>query len=104
VPEADIAVKAEAVTNYVLRVKDLKVDRVVEYNAADLADYGLDAPQFELIVEINDIAMPALLISEERADNSGWYARSADAPHVLLLPADTVDRIRIDLAEFEVKP
>ncbi len=104
VPESDIPVEDDAVTNYVLRVADLKVDHVVAYHVDDMAAYGLDEPAWEVGVELDGHALPALLIADQKTDEGLWYARSADAPHVLALPADTAERIRIDLAEFERQP
>ncbi|MCB9850486.1 MAG: DUF4340 domain-containing protein [Phycisphaerales bacterium] len=103
VPEADIPVDATAVKNYVLRVHDLKVQRVIEYNASDLAAYELDAPQYELTVDVDGQTLPALLISSKTDPSGAHYAKSAGAPHVFLLPKDVLDRVRISLNEFEQK-
>jgi len=100
-PEADIPLNEEAVKNYLLRLRDLKVVRVVEYNPADLARYGLDAPAQELTLTANGQDLPALLISGKTNADGALYARSADAPHVFVIPKDVLDRIRINLAEFE---
>lgn len=102
-PEADIPISEHAVADYVLRVRDLKVARVVEYDAGDLSAYGLDAPAYEVNVSLDGEALPALLVSQSKDESGAHYAKSADAPHVFLLPADTLDRVRIDLAEFESK-
>ncbi|HRX85134.1 MAG TPA: DUF4340 domain-containing protein, partial [Phycisphaerae bacterium] len=103
VPEADIPIKDDAVKNYLVRVHDLKVARVVEYNATDLAQYGLDQPAYEVNVSVGGEALPALLISAKTDANGAHYAKSANAPHVFLLPPDALDRLRIDLGEFESK-
>jgi len=101
VPEADIPINDQAVTNYLVRVRDLRVSRVVEYNAADLAAYGLAEPAYEVNLAVEGAALPALQISQSKDESGAHYAKSADSPHVFLLPADTLQRVRIDLAEFE---
>jgi hypothetical protein len=101
VPESDIPINAQAVTTYLLRVRDLKVSRVVAYRAADLARYGLDSPSYRLGVTVDDQPLPELHVSSATDATGRHYAKSADANHVFLLPADTLARIRIDLAEFE---
>lgn len=103
IPEADIPIDGEKVKNYLVRLHDLKVARVVEYNAADLAAYGLDQPAYAVEVSVGEAALPALLISQQTDETGAHFAKSADAPHVFLLPADALDRVRIDLSEFEPK-
>ena len=47
-----ITIDATKVTNYLLRVSDLKVGRVMTYQPESLAAFGLDKPAYELSVEV----------------------------------------------------
>jgi hypothetical protein len=100
-PEPDIPIADKSVTNYLLRVRDIKVVRVIAYNVADFAAYGLENPRYAVEVAVDGNTLPKLLISEKTTADGLHYARSASAPHVFLLPADTLDRLNITLSAFE---
>ena len=104
IPEPDIPIDGAKVTNYLLGINNLKAQRFVEYNATDLAQYGLDAPAYQLTVDVDGAAQPALLVSATMPDTGGPYAKRADSNSIFTLPADAIIRITIDVAEFETAP
>lgn len=99
--EPDIPIDSSRVTNYLLRVKDLKADRFVDFDADDLSAYGLDAPSHKLVVTLDDGTVQTLLISKQTTQGSGRYAAIEGGPIVVALEPDAIDRIKIDIAEFE---
>lgn len=103
-PESDIPVDPTKITNYLLRISELKPVACVEYESQDLAAYGLDKPQYRLTVESEGEPQRTLEISEKTATDGHHYAKMSDSGDVLVLPADALDRIRINVAEFEQAP
>ncbi len=99
--EPDLPIDAKKVTNYLLQVDNLAATRYVVNEGADLAHYGLDAPQYSLTVEVKDKTLPGLLVSSQEAPGGGRYAMLEGSSAVFVLPADAINRIQIKIAEFE---
>ena len=104
VPERDIPIAAKTVTNYLLRIKNLNAVRFADYAAADFVPYGLDTPRLTLTIEVEGATLPALEVSARTTDAGERFARLADDSAVFLLPPDALERIRINIEEFEQTP
>ena len=99
--EPDLPLDQAKVANYLLRVKNIMIARVVEYDTTNLGTYGLDAPRFQLSVSLKPGTLPALLISE-KTDNAGnHFAKSAGAGDVFTVPAETIAQVGVNIDELE---
>lgn len=99
--EPDLPIDTMRVTNYLLRVNDLKAAGFVDFDAKDLTAYGLDAPTHKLTIAIKDAPSQTLLISERAGKGGGRYAAVEGQPIVFVLEPDALDRIKIEIADFE---
>jgi len=99
--EPDLPLDTMRVTNYLLRISDLKAAGFVDFDAQDLSAYGLDAPTHKLTITIKDAPSQTLLISQRAGKGGGQYAAMEGQPIVFVLESDALDRIKIDIAEFE---
>lgn len=70
----------------------LKIDRFIEDDAVDLADYALDQPLIRIELVTRSGAREALLLS--RRGNSGrWYVKRESAPHVWMIEPEKAGRL-----------
>ena len=103
-PESDIAIDANQVVNYLLRIKGLRAVRYVEYGASDLAAYGLDKPRFTVTIKEGETIQNPLEISDRTTSEGERFAKFYDSTDVFVLPPDVLDQIRIDITEFVQAP
>lgn len=101
---ADVdAAEVSAITS---ALASLEEQRVVEEQAGNLADFGLEPPAFSLSFETGDEAQPRAIHFGEKTPTGGdMYARLGDAPRVFLVPAyldSTFDRSTFDLRDKSV--
>ncbi len=98
--EPDVALDQSKVANYVLRVKNASIARVVEYGAPDVAAYGLDQPRYRLNVTLAAGELPSLLISDKTDNNGNHFAASEGNSDVFAVPAETIPQVAINVHEF----
>ncbi len=98
--EADVPLDQAKVANYVLRVKNAAIARVVQYGAPDVAKYGLGEPRYRLNVTLAAGELPALLISEQTDSQGNHYAASEGSSDVFAVPAETITQVAINVDEF----
>ncbi len=103
-PEPDIPVDSAKVVNYLVRIKDLQAQRYVAYAAEDLALYGLDHPYMTLEVAPKNGDPVTLLVANKQDSRGQHYARMGNSSDVFLLGADAMDRLAIQIEEFEQTP
>ncbi|MCS7025407.1 MAG: DUF4340 domain-containing protein [Bryobacteraceae bacterium] len=70
-----LAVDQDVVNSMLSSVSSLTADRVVEENATDLATFGLQAPTVEVVVTQKDGKSTRLVIGDETATGSGYFAK-----------------------------
>lgn len=70
-----LAVDPDAVNGLVNTLKDMNSDRLVEENATNLAEFGLTQPQLQVSVTKKDGKVTKLLIGDETATSSGYFAK-----------------------------
>ncbi|NOX57247.1 MAG: DUF4340 domain-containing protein [Planctomycetes bacterium] len=99
--EPDLPMDQAKVANYLLRIRNVKIGRVVEYGASDFPRYGLDSPRYTLSLTLTGGKLPTLLVSENKDDQGEHYAKSADSNDVFTVAAETISQIAIDVEEFE---
>ena len=67
-------------------IASLQSERLISEGEANLADFGLDAPEFELEVVLEDVEKPASLhIGDETPIGSNLYARLADGEKIFVI-------------------
>ena len=75
-------------TNFTNSLASLEIQRVVNEQPADLAEYGLAEPKFEVSFRTVDSGEPRrLLFGEKNAAGGDMYAKLADEKRVLLVSA-----------------
>lgn len=102
--EPDLPLDSKKVTNLLLQLKDLKTDRFASHALVTGGAFGLDAPDREVQVVMEDGAMHMLRISataSERDPGRGVFASSSQAPGVFLLAPSQTSRIAVDLKALE---
>jgi len=108
VPDADIPIDATKVTNLLVRISDLKLDRYVGYGIsdADKARYGLDKPAYTVTIQA-DKKDTTLRVSSsvcEAVPGQCHYAMMEGSDAVFLVSPSTIQRFTISIDEFEGKP
>ncbi len=98
--EPDVSLDQAKVANYVLRVKNASITRVVEYGAPDVTSYGLDEPRHRIKVTLAGGALPALLISDKTDGQGNHFAASEGSSDVFTVPAETITQVAINVDEF----
>ena len=91
-----------AVNILVSGLATLNADRLVDEKPADLGQYGLVTPYFELLVTKTDGARRRLLIGDEVPTGSGFYAKLEGDPRVFTIPSFTktsFDKTQNDLRD-----
>lgn len=73
-PEA-LAVDTDAVNGMVTALSSLASERLVEENAANVAEFGLTRPQLQVIVTKKDGKTVKVLIGDETPTASGFFAK-----------------------------
>jgi hypothetical protein len=83
----------------------LKYDRLVEENARDLKNYGLDKPEIELKLFAKDMVAPShtILLGMKNNLDSSSYAKLADGDKVVLLAAYKRNNLEKNLFAFRDK-
>lgn len=102
--------KAEAdqgqVTNAASSLASLEVNRIVDDNPSDLAQYGLNPPKADIAFRVKGKSEPQrLLLGEKTATGSDLYAKTADQKRVFLIAAyleNTFERTPFDLRDKAV--
>ena len=68
----------------------LERERVVALGEVDLADFGLDAPQLELELKLQDVEVPTiLLMGSETPTGSNLYARLAEGNEIFVMASSS---------------
>lgn len=78
---------AAALDSIVSSLAAVEIDRVLEETPGDLAPFGLDAPRLTVTFKTIAGAEHQLLLGSTTPTGSGMYARTADSPRLLLIPA-----------------
>jgi len=85
-----VAVRASAseVSAITSALGQLEIVRVIDENAANLADYGLDSPRLEIgFTSAADKPSGTLLVGDKTPTGASLYARRNDEQRVFLIPA-----------------
>ncbi len=101
--EPDLPIEETKVKNFLVQLKDLKAARYVAYAGDSLSRYGLDNPQQQVIVTLEDGNQQKLLISANAPEGSSPAERFAvlgGSSDVFVLPADALTRLSINIAEY----
>lgn len=80
---------------------DLKCERYVQYQARDLAKYGLDKPQLTVTCKVEDKEELLLHIGKQEDDN--FYCRKGDSREVFILDKSTAEDIMKKLKDITKK-
>jgi len=65
-----------------------RIERTVEEQATNLADFGLEPPALTVSLKVKDTAGPITLLLGKNSPAGSWvYAKRGDSPAVLMLPA-----------------
>ena len=79
------AADQEAVSSLLSTLSSLSSEHLVEDKAADLAPYGLAAPDLELIFTLMDNKTQKLLIGDQTPAGSAYYAAIAGDPRIFTI-------------------
>ncbi len=102
--EPDLPLDAKKVEALLLQVRDLRTNRIVRYQVADLSKFDLSAPQHEVAVTLDGGAKLILHISIKRADKGaeqGYFATTPADSTVFIMTYDVVKRIAVSLNQLE---
>jgi hypothetical protein len=83
------AADPDATSSLVSSLGSVAADKTIDDNAADLAEYGLNAPALDITVTKKDGKSEELLIGADTLNNSGAYAKRAGDPHVYTVASFT---------------
>jgi len=83
------AADPDATSSLVSSLGSVAADKTIDDNAADLAEYGLNAPALDITVTKKDGKTEELLIGADTLNNSGAYAKRAGDPHVYTVASFT---------------
>jgi hypothetical protein len=92
----------------------MQIERVIEENPTDLAQYGLEPAEVEVTFTTAGGASHTLAVGNATPTGSGMYARTGDTPRLLLVPSyhkasinkttfDLRDRRVLDVAQATVE-
>lgn len=70
-----LPVDQDSVTSMVTTLSSLSADKLIEEKNTDWATFGLQAPQLEVVVTRRDGKATKLLLGDDTATGSGYYAR-----------------------------
>ncbi|MBX3395124.1 MAG: DUF4340 domain-containing protein [Phycisphaerae bacterium] len=102
VGEATFAVDANKVTPVLATLRDLKASRYVKYSDAELAQYGLDAPELTIRVTDDTDHVSNLMISPRGPADGGRYAMSSIAPNrVFVINAEDIAKLIVKVTDFQ---
>ena len=94
------------VSNAATSLATLEINRVVEDNPSDLAQYGLNPPKADIAFRVKGKNEPQrLLLGEKTATGGDLYAKTPDEKRVFLIPAyleNTFARTPFDLRDKAV--
>jgi hypothetical protein len=98
--EPDLPIDANKLKNYLVQLKDLKPARYAAYSASDLATFGLDQPQYELTVTLDDGKKERMRVTAKNPTGGGHFAVMNESHDVFILPGDSLARFAIKPADF----
>ena len=105
--EPDLPLAQPKVQNLLIQVKALQTTRYVRYGAKRLGKFGLDKPDWEITVTLDDQTQSTLLVSGKTCagdPDNRLYAVLGDSSDVFLLPLSTLtSRVGVNLADLEAK-
>jgi len=94
------------VSNAASSLATIEINRVVDDNPADLAQYGLNPPKADIAFRVKGKTEPQhLLLGEKTATGSDMYAKTPDQKRVFLIAAyleNTFERTPFDLRDKAV--
>ncbi len=99
--EPDLPLDNKKVEGLLLRIRDLRVARIVDYAADRLAAYGLDRPAFSLSLTDTDNTTWQLAVAKSDNYEGKVFAHRGDAPIVVLLEDNAPDRFSVALDSLE---
>ncbi|MBK8269334.1 MAG: DUF4340 domain-containing protein [Planctomycetes bacterium] len=100
--ESSFAVDASKLTTLFDSFRELRAVRYVKYNAANLTDYGLDAPETVLVVTQEGGDVSTLHVSAKGPSDGGRYAVAANAPdRVFVIKAEDVTKLIKKVTDFQ---
>ncbi len=97
-----LATDQEAVSNLLSALSALSSEHLVEDQAADLAPYGLTAPDLELALTLKDSKTQKLLIGDQTPAGGAYYAAVAGDPRVFTIAGyakSNLDKSATDLRD-----
>jgi hypothetical protein len=98
--EPDLPLDGKKVEDLLLRIRDLKIVRYVEYDRSEPAAYGLDEPAMTVTVDTGN-GSSALLVSTSAGLAAGPVGTIEDGSGVFVLEPNVAERCAADLAELE---
>ncbi len=101
----EVPADANEVQTLLGSLESLEADEVVEENAGNLADFGLEPPRFTVAVTVSGGAPVRLAVGAKTPDENGLYARLPDRPRVFTIPAHlegSLDKKPFDLRDRDL--
>jgi len=102
--ESALPLDQKAVKNLLVQLGDLKTAHYVGYAVEDLSQYGLDQPQREVAITLDDGTQRRLLVSAQickQSPDKAYYASLGSDHNVFLLTPATLKRFEVSIDDLE---
>lgn len=83
-----------------LTLMNLSFDRLVEAKPTELKDFGLDPPQYRVLITLNQTNTEILEIGDENLTGSDVYVRLGEGTSLYLVPASIKQLLNKDLIQW----
>lgn len=91
-----------AINSLAINVSSLTATKVIEENATNLAQYGLEAPEV-ITIKLKDGSVKVVEVGDETPTRTGYYAKEQGSSRVCLIDSYTGEKLKISENEIRVK-
>ena len=99
---ADLKIDSSSINSIAINFSSLRADKVIEENATDLSQYGLDDP-VRISVKMDDGTVKTLEVGNKTPTESGYYAKEKDSSNVYLIGTYEGGKFTISKNDFRDK-
>ncbi len=99
--EPDLRLDDNKVENLLLRLRDLRITRVANYNTDSLATFGLDQPAYTLSITHTDKTTSQLTVGAPTKFEGKLFASRRGTAIVLMLEENAADRFAVTIEALE---
>jgi len=103
VPGTSVRLDQSEITSVTWSLSNMRAEKIIDPEPADLGAYGLDKPRSRVIVTTSDGARVEYIAGNMTPSRSGYYAMMTGDPKVYLVPSYPGERLYLKLADVRDK-